>query len=233
MSGLKELKERCYEANLEIPRQGLAIYTFGNVSAFDREKGVFAIKPSGVPYGELRAEDMVAVDLEGRVVEGRLKPSSDTPTHRVLYEAFPHLGGVAHTHSSYATAWAQARRPVPITGTTHADHLAGDIPVTEEMDDEMIAGEYEVQTGRQILRALERQGLCEREVQMILVASHGPFTWGESPEKAVYNAAVLEELCRMALLTEQIAPEAGRMKQALIEKHYLRKHGGGAYYGQG
>ncbi len=217
---------------MEIPRRNLAIYTFGNVSAFDPDEGVFAIKPSGVAYSELKVDDMVMVNLEGQVVEGKMRPSSDTMTHAVLYKAFPRLGGIVHTHSTYAVAWAQAKRAVPIYGTTHADHLAGDIPVTEVMTDEMIKGDYEEQTGYQILNALRDQNLSVDEVQMILVASHGPFTWGKTPEKAVYNAAVLEELCRMALFTEQIDPRAGRMKQALIDKHYLRKHGKDAYYGQ-
>ena len=217
---------------MEIPERNLAIYTFGNVSAYDRERELFAIKPSGVAYDELKPDDMVLVDLEGKVVEGELRPSSDTMTHAVLYRAFPHLGGIVHTHSCYAVAWAQARRAVPIYGTTHADHLAGDIPVTEVMSDEMIKGDYEEQTGHQILNALKDQGLSEREVQMILVASHGPFTWGDSPAKAVYNAAVLEELCRMALFTEQINSNTPRMKDSLIDKHYQRKHGKDAYYGQ-
>jgi len=232
VSSLKELKEICFEANMEIPRRNLAIYTFGNVSAFDAGEGLFAIKPSGVAYEELKAEDIVLVNLEGKVVEGKMRPSSDTMTHAVLYKAYPQLGGIVHTHSTYAVAWAQAKRAVPIYGTTHADHLAGDIPVTEVMSDEMIKGNYEEQTGYQILNALRDQNLSVDEVQMILVASHGPFTWGKTPEKAVYNAAVLEELCRMALFTEQINPHGGRMKQALIDKHYLRKHGKDAYYGQ-
>jgi len=232
MGSLKELKQVCFEANMEIPERNLAIYTFGNVSAFDPGQGVFAIKPSGVAYSELKEEDMVLVNLEGKVVEGRMRPSSDTMTHTVLYKTFPQLRGIVHTHSTYAVAWAQAKRSVPIYGTTHADHVAGDIPVTEVMSDEMIKGDYEEQTGYQILNALRDQNLSVEEVQMILVASHGPFTWGNSPEKAVYNAAVLEELCRMALFTEQVDPRSDRMKQALIDKHYQRKHGKNAYYGQ-
>jgi L-ribulose-5-phosphate 4-epimerase len=232
MSRIKELKEICFEANMEIPRRNLAIYTFGNVSAYDPNEKIFAIKPSGVEYSKLNVDDMVLVDLDGKVVEGSMRPSSDTMTHAVLYKAFPTMGGIVHTHSTYAVAWAQACRSVPIYGTTHADHLAGDIPVTDVMSDSMIKGDYEEQTGYQILTALKDQNLSVEEVQMILVASHGPFTWGSSPEKAVYNAAVLEELCRIALFTEQIKPCALRMKQSLIDKHYQRKHGKDAYYGQ-
>ncbi|NPD74671.1 MULTISPECIES: L-ribulose-5-phosphate 4-epimerase [unclassified Oceanispirochaeta] len=232
MSRIKELKEICFEANMEIPRRNLAIYTFGNVSAYDTNEKLFAIKPSGVEYSKLKADDMVLVDLDGKVVEGSMRPSSDTKTHAVLYKAFPSLGGIVHTHSTYAVAWAQACCSVPIYGTTHADHLAGDIPVTDVMSDTMIKGDYEEQTGYQILTALKDQNLSVDEVQMILVASHGPFTWGSTPEKAVYNAAVLEELCRMALFTEQIKPGAPRLKQSLIDKHYQRKHGKDAYYGQ-
>lgn len=232
MSSYKELKERCYLANMDIPRQKLAIYTFGNVSAIDRDRGVFAIKPSGVPYDDLKPEDMVVLDLEGKRVEGRMNPSSDTPTHRVLYKAFPEIGGIVHTHSTYATAWAQACRAIPIYGTTHADHIPGEIPVTEVMSDQAIQGDYEVETGQQILQRMG-QGLKPSEVTMILVACHGPFTWGVSPEKAVYHAAVLEELAKMAAVTEGVNPQIKPIKQSMIDKHYLRKHGPGAYYGQG
>jgi len=226
----QELKEIAWRCNLEIPKRGLAIYTFGNVSAMDREHGVFAIKPSGVPYEELRVEDMVVVDLDNRVVEGRLRPSSDTKTHAVLYRSFPDIGGVAHTHSTFAVAWAQAMTPVPIMGTTHADHLQADIPCTGVMSDRLIKGDYEEATGQQIIETFEK--LSYKEVEMVLVACHGPFTWGASPEKAVYNSVVLEELCRMALLTLEIDPNTPRLPQALIDKHYQRKHGDQAYYGQ-
>lgn len=232
MDKYKELKEICYEANMDIPKRNLAIYTFGNVSAIDRNNSVFAIKPSGVPYNELRVEDMVLVDLTGKKFEGKMNPSSDTMTHAVLYSAFPELGGIVHTHATYSVAWAQACREVPIYGTTHADHIAGNIPVTDIMTDEMIKGNYEEQTGYQILNAMRRGNLSANEVQMILVACHGPFTWGKTPEKAVYNAAVLEELCRMAFLTESINPKINPMKDSLINKHYQRKHGKNAYYGQ-
>lgn len=232
MSSYQELKDICYEANMEIPRQNLAIYTFGNVSAFDRDKGVFAIKPSGVPYTELKAGDMVILDLEGKKVEGTMNPSSDTPTHRVLYKAFPQLGGIVHTHSTYATAWAQACRGIPIYGTTHADHIAGEIPVTQVMSDEAIKGDYEEETGMQILDRLGTE-LSADEVNMILVACHGPFTWGKTAMKAVYNAAVLEELARMAFITESVNSQVRPIKESIMNKHYQRKHGKSAYYGQG
>jgi L-ribulose-5-phosphate 4-epimerase len=227
---LRELKEATWRCNLEIPKHGLAIYTFGNVSAIDRERGAFAIKPSGVPYELLKPEDMVVVDLDGQIVEGSLNPSSDTKTHLVLYRAFPTIGGIAHTHSTHATAWAQAARAIPILGTTHADHLHRDIPCTEFMPDDRIQNDYEVETGQQILRTFET--ISYEEVEMVLVAGHGPFTWGKTPEKAVYNNVVLEELARMALYTIQINSQIPRLKESLIQKHYQRKHGPDAYYGQ-
>jgi len=226
----KDLKERALMCNLEIPKHGLAIYTFGNVSAFDPHRAVFAIKPSGVPYEILKSDDMIVVDLDYRVVEGKLRPSSDTKTHAVLYRHFQDIGGIAHTHSTFAVAWAQANRPIPIFGTTHADHLQCDIPCTLQMNDEMIRGDYEEETGKQIVKTFEN--LSHKEIEMVLVASHGPFTWGETAEKAVYNSAVLEEIAKMAYLTIRINSEAPRLKSALIEKHYQRKHGAGAYYGQ-
>lgn len=232
MDKYKELKEICFEANMDIPRRNLAIYTFGNVSAFDRDNGVFAIKPSGVPYDQLKAEDMVLVDIVGNKIDGKMNPSSDTMTHAVLYNAFPHLGGIVHTHSTYSVAWSQSCRSVPIYGTTHADHIAGNIPNTEKMSKDMIKGNYEEQTGFQILNALKNNNLSSTEVQMILVACHGPFTWGSTPKKAVYNAAVLENICKMAYLTEQINPAINQIEDSLIDKHYQRKHGQNAYYGQ-
>ena len=225
-----ELKHRVYEANLELPRAGVVIYNFGNVSAIDRDRGVIAIKPSGVLYENLEPEDMVIVDLDGNVVEGALKPSSDTKTHLVLYRHFPHIGGVVHTHSLYAVAWAQACRAIPVYGTTHADHLHLDIPVTELMSDEAIGRDYEEETGLQIVKAFAH--ISPDEVPMVLVAGHGPFAWGQTPEKAVYHAVILEELAKMALFTEQVNPQTPRLKEALIEKHYRRKHGPNAYYGQ-
>ncbi len=226
----EELKHRVYEANMELPRAGVVIYNFGNVSAIDRERGVIAIKPSGVMYEDLEPEDIVIVDLDGRVVEGRLKPSSDTKTHLVLYRHFPNIGGVVHTHSTYAVTWAQACRSIPVYGTTHADHLHLDIPVTELMSDEAIALDYEEETGLQIVKTFEH--ISPDEVPMVLVAGHGPFAWGPTPEKAVYHAVILEELAKLALLTEQVNPQTPRLKEALIQKHYQRKHGPNAYYGQ-
>ncbi len=230
MGRYRHIKESAYEANIQIPVLGLAIFTFGNVSAFDKDLGVFAIKPSGVNYAELTPEHMVVVDLENRVVEGNLRPSSDTNTHSVLYRHFEGTGGIAHTHSTYATGWAQACRPIPIYGTTHADHLASDIPCTEVMSDEMVRGNYETETGNQIVAVFEE--LSWGQVEMVLVACHGPFTWGETAEKALYNSAVLEEIAHMALISEMVNPDVGRLKQTLIAKHYQRKHGEDAYYGQ-
>jgi L-ribulose-5-phosphate 4-epimerase len=225
-----ELKREAYEANMEIPKQGLAIYTFGNVSAFDAAQGVFAIKPSGVPYDALGADSMVVVDLDGTIVEGTGRPSSDTKTHAVLYRAFGDIGGICHSHSMYAVAWAQACREIPVFGTTHADHLTSPIPVTEPMSDDAIERDYEVETGVQILERL--RGLDHHEIEMIVVACHGPFTWGKSALQAVYNSRVLEEIAHMAFLTQTINPAAPPIKDSLIRKHYLRKHGAKAYYGQ-
>jgi len=232
MNPYRTIKEAVYAANMQLPALGLVLFTFGNASAVDRQRGVFAIKPSGVPYAELQADDMVTVDLEGRVVEGRLRPSSDTPTHAVLYKRWPAIGGIVHTHSTYATAWAQAQLDIPIFGTTHADHLTVDVPCAPVMRDELIEGDYEYMTGLQIVEAFEDKGLSPLDVEMALVANHAPFTWGATVEKAVYNSAVLEEIARMAWLTRQIRPDAPRLKEALIRKHYERKHGKNAYYGQ-
>lgn len=233
MSKYQSLKEAAWEANMEIPVQKLAIYTFGNVSAIDRAAGIIAIKPSGVPYSELKPEDMVLVDLDNNLVEGTKRPSSDTKTHTLLYRNFEGIGGVCHTHSTYAVAWAQALRAIPNLGTTHADHLVAHVPVTDVMSDEMIQGDYEHETGNQILDVFRRENLSPTEVEMVLVACHGPFTWGKDAAKAVYNAAVLEQLAQMAYLTLQISPGTPAIKQALIDKHYFRKHGQNAYYGQG
>jgi len=233
MSKYTYLKEQVYEANMEIPRENLAIVTFGNVSGIDREAGVIAIKPSGVPYHKLRVEDIVVLDLENRVVEGSMRPSSDTKTHTLLYKHFPSIGGVCHTHSTYAVAWAQAIRAIPNLGTTHADHLTTAVPVTEVMSDEMIQRDYELETGNQILDLFAAGKLSYEETEMVLVACHGPFTWGKDPAKAVYNSVVLEEIAKMAYLTLHINPSAQNIKQGLIDKHYFRKHGKDAYYGQG
>ena len=228
----RTIQEAAYRANMRLPELGLVLFTFGNASAIDRDRGVFAIKPSGVPYAELRSEDMVIVDLEGEIVQGEMRPSSDTRTHAVLYKEWPELGGIVHTHSTYATAWAQTQLDIPIFGTTHADHLTVDIPCAPVMADAMIEGNYEHMTGYQITEDFARRGLSPTEVEMVLVANHAPFTWGKTVEKAVYHSAVLEEVAKMAWLTRQIRPDAPRLKDALIRKHYERKHGKDAYYGQ-
>ena len=232
MSDYQAIKESAYAANMQLPDLGLVLFTFGNASAVDRAQGVFAIKPSGVPYKDLKPEDMVIVDFENNIIEGTKRPSSDTKTHAVLYKHWENIGGIVHTHSTYATAWAQTQQDIPIFGTTHADHLTVDIPCAPVTNDAMIEGDYEYQTGFQILNAFQDKGLSPAEVEMVLVANHAPFTWGKTVEKAVYNSAVLEELARMAYLTLQIRPDAPRLKDALIRKHYDRKHGQNAYYGQ-
>ena len=232
MSRYKTIREEAYEANMQLPKLGLVLFTFGNVSAADRAAGVFAIKPSGVPYEDLSPEKMVIVDFEGNTVEGTLRPSSDTKTHAVLYKHWEGIGGIVHTHSTYATAWAQAQRDIPIFGTTHADHLTEDIPCAPPMNDDMIQGDYEYETGFQIMNCLKERGLSYAEIEMILVGAHAPFTWGKTAAKAVYNSAVLETVAHMALLTEQINAQAPKLKNALIKKHYERKHGPLSYYGQ-
>lgn len=232
MSKYSKIKKQAYEGNMQLSKLGLVLFTFGNVSVADHEAGVFAIKPSGVAYEKLTPEKMVVVDFDGKVVKGDLKPSSDTKTHAVLYRHCNNMVSIVHTHSTYATAWAQSLRDIPNYGTTHADHTICDIPCAPPMDDKMIEGDYEYETGFQILNCLKNKNLSYEEVEMILVGSHAPFAWGKSVEKAVYNAAVLEELARIALLTEQINPSAKRMKDSLVNKHYERKHGNNAYYGQ-
>lgn len=232
MDKYQKIREEAYAANMQLPKLGLVLFTFGNVSAADRAKGVFAIKPSGVPYEELSPENMVIVDFDGNTVDGDLRPSSDTKTHAVLYKHWQDISGIVHTHSTYATAWAQAQTDIPIFGTTHADHLTVDIPCAPPMADEMIAGNYEYETGFQIINHFEQLGLSYQEVEMILVGNHAPFTWGKTAHKAVYNSAVLEAVAQMALLTRQINPEAPKLKDALIKKHFERKHGPDSYYGQ-
>jgi L-ribulose-5-phosphate 4-epimerase len=232
MSRYKTLQEEAYEANMQLPKLGLVLFTFGNVSAADRNAGVFAIKPSGVPYEELTPEKMVLVDFDGMTVAGDLRPSSDTKTHAVLYKHWDGIGGIVHTHSTYATAWAQAQRDIPVYGTTHADHLTEPIPCAPPMNDALIQGDYEYQTGFQIMDCLRDRGLDYKEIEMILVGNHAPFTWGKTARKAVYNSAVLESVAQMAVLTEQINPDAPTMKETLIKKHYERKHGPLSYYGQ-
>ncbi len=226
-----KIKQEAYNANMQLPKLGLVLFTFGNVSVADREKNVFAIKPSGVPYDELSPESMVIVDFDANIIEGDLRPSSDTNTHAVLYKHW-NIGAIVHTHSTYATAWAQSQRDIPIFGTTHADHNTVDIPCAPPMIDEMIKGNYETETGFQIMNCFKEKGLNYKEVEMMLVGNHAPFTWGKNADKAVYNAAVLENIAQMAWLTEQINPNAPRLKDALIKKHYDRKHGEGSYYGQ-
>jgi L-ribulose-5-phosphate 4-epimerase len=232
MSKHKKIQELAYSANMQLQELGLVIFTFGNVSVADRKSSLFAIKPSGIPYEELTPESMVVVNFDGEVIKGDLKPSSDTLTHAVLYKEWGDIGAIVHTHSTYATAWAQALRDIPIYGTTHADHLTVDIPCAAPMSDEMIRGQYEYETGYQIINCLKERKYSYSEVEMILVGNHAPFAWGTTGRKAVYNAAVLEEVAKMAYLTEQINSGASRMKDALIEKHWERKHGKGAYYGQ-
>ena len=238
MSKYQSLKEEAYEANMEIPAQHLALYTWGNVSAFDKAAGVFAIKPSGVPYPELTADSMVVVDLEGKVVEGNLRPSSDTPTHLVLYKEFSvkdgaDINGIIHTHSTYAVSWAQAVRPVPLFGTTHADHIQTEVPCTPYLSEEAVKNDYEKETGDLIVSHFRSLKLNPAEVNMVLVGGHGPFCWGKTAAKSVYNAAVLEEVSHMALNTLLLKPDANPLPDYIINKHYMRKHGPNAYYGQG
>lgn len=232
MSKYQALKQECYEANMQLNELNLVVYTFGNVSAVDRENGVFAIKPSGVPYEELKAEDIVIVDFDNNIIEGDKRPSSDTKTHAYLYKHWPNIGGIAHTHATYSVAWSQAQRDVPIFGTTHADHLTADIPCAPPMADHLIEGNYEHNTGIQILDCFKEKNLSYEEVEMVLLGNHGPFAWGKNAAKAVYNSKVLEVCAEMAYLTLQINPAAPRLKDSLIKKHYDRKHGKDAYYGQ-
>jgi L-ribulose-5-phosphate 4-epimerase len=226
----RELKREVYEANMELEKRKLVTYTFGNVSQVDRQHGVIGIKPSGVPYEDLTLEDIVIVDLNNQVVEGRLNPSSDTKTHTYLYRQWDSIGGVTHTHSTYATAWAQAQLAIPCYGTTHADYVYGEIPCTAVMRDDQIARDYEEETGVQILECFANRD--PKESPMVIVAGHAPFTWGDSAAKSVYHAVLLEEMAKMAYLTKTLAPNVGPLKQALTDKHYLRKHGKDAYYGQ-
>jgi len=226
---LEELKEKVLRANLELPKHGLVTFTWGNVSGIDREKGLVVIKPSGIEYEGMTAEDMVVVDLDGNVVEGKWKPSSDTPTHLALYKAFPNIGGVVHTHSRWATSWSQAGRGIPAYGTTHGDYFYGEIPCTRKMTKTEINGEYELETGNVIVERFK--DLSPDDVPGVLVFSHGPFAWGNDPHNAVHNAVVMEEVAFMAFHTEKLNPDVQVMDQALLDKHYLRKHGKNAYYG--
>ena len=229
--GIKELKEMCCQANLELARKGLVVYTWGNVSQLDREKGIFVIKPSGVPYEELTGEMMVAVDVEtGRALEDHYKPSSDTPTHVELYRAFEGIGGVTHTHSPAATAWAQACRGIPCLGTTHADYFHGDVPVTRHLTKEEVEQAYEKNTGKVIVETF--QGRNPVHTPAVLCAGHGPFTWGKDAAQSVYHAVVLEEVAKMAMWTYAVNAGAESLPQHVADKHFLRKHGPNAYYGQ-
>jgi L-ribulose-5-phosphate 4-epimerase len=227
---LEALKQQVLEANLNLPKYGLVTFTWGNVSGIDRDKGLIVIKPSGVPYESLKVEDMVVLDLYGNKVEGELRPSSDAPTHLVLYQAFPDIGGIVHTHSSWATSWAQANRPIPAFGTTQADYFYGCIPCTRQLTEEEIRGQYEVETGKVIVETFKN--INPNYVPGVLVGSHGPFAWGESPDQAIHNAVVLEEVAKMAYRTIKLNPLSTDIDQNLLDKHYLRKHGKNAYYGQ-
>lgn len=234
----EEIRNQAYIANMKIPENHLALYTWGNVSAFDKQNAIFAIKPSGVPYEELTPESMVIVDVEGKKVDGKLNPSSDTPTHAVLYKEFglkqnAQIGGIIHTHSTYAVSWAQALKDVPLFGTTHADHIQTTVPCTPYLSKQAVETNYEYETGIQILKLFEERKLNPSEVNMVLCGGHGPFCWGKDAEKAVYNATVLEEICKMAINTLIINPNANPLPQYIVNKHYERKHGPNAYYGQG
>lgn len=227
---LEELKQMVLEANLALTKHNLVTFTWGNVSGINREENLIVIKPSGVPYDNLKIEDMVVVDFDGNIVEGKLKPSSDTPTHTILYKMFPNIGGVVHTHAPYSTSWAQAGRCIPPLGTTHADYFYGIIPCTREMTEHEINGDYELETGNVIVETFK--DLNPDEIPSVLIHSHAPFSWGKDPEEALHNAVVLEEVAKMAIQTYQLNPKIPNMDQLLIDKHFLRKHGSTAYYGQ-
>ncbi len=226
----QNLRDEVYESNMEVSRRGLVLYTFGNVSAIDRAKGLIAIKPSGVSYAELKPSDIVVLDLHGKIVDSKLKPSSDTKTHLHLYRHFPNIGGVCHTHSTHATAWSQSKLPLPCFGTTHADYGWGAIPITRGLTAKQIEQDYELETGIQITDTFKK--LSYEAIEMVLVASHAPFTWGKNAERAVFNAVVLEEIAKMAIYSKQINARLKQVSQALLNKHYQRKHGPNSYYGQ-
>lgn len=229
---LEALKEEVYYANLELPKQGLIKYTWGNVSGIDREKGLFVIKPSGVDYETLKPADMVVCDLEGKVVEGEMNPSSDTPTHAVLYKHYKEIGGIVHTHSTWATIWAQAGLDVPAMGTTHADTFYGKVPCARFLIQTEIDNGYEMETGNVIIETFEKRGIDPMEVPGVLLHGHGPFTWGKNADSAVMNAVVLDEVCKMNLFARQLNHFSEELPQRILDKHYLRKHGKDAYYGQ-
>jgi len=227
---LPDLRRAVLEANLELVRHGLVLFTFGNASGISRNDSLVVIKPSGVPYELMRPVDLVVTDLDGKIVEGKLRPSSDLPTHLILYKAFPRIGGVSHTHSEYATAWAQARRAIPCFGTTHADYFHGEVPVTDELEDSEISSDYEENTGHAIVRAFRSRDYSS--IPGVLVANHGPFTWGPDPAASAHNAVILESVARMAYFTLGINSQARAIERSLHDKHFLRKHGKDAYYGQ-
>ena len=229
---LKSVREAVYEANMELPRRGLVTYTWGNVSAVDRAAGLMVIKPSGVEYEDLSPDKLVVLDLDGRRVEGSLNPSSDTKTHLELYRAFPEIGGIVHTHSAHAVAWAQAGRDIPCFGTTHADYFYGPVPCARALSPEEVEDDYEGSTGRVIVETFRERGRNPVHVPGVICRSHGPFTWGRDAAQAVYHAAVLEEVAKMAIFTVQINPEALPAPQHVLDKHFMRKHGPNAYYGQ-
>ena len=229
---LEQLKKDVYEANMELPRRGLITYTWGNVSGRDAETGYFVIKPSGVDYDKLSPEDMVVVDLNGKVIEGKYRPSSDTPTHIELYKKYPEIGGIVHTHSPEATSWAQAGRSIPLYGTTHADYFYGPIPCARSLTKEEIEGEYERNTGLVIIETFEKNGINPVYTPGVLCVNHGPFTWGKDAAEAVHNAVVLEEVAKMATKTELINPKVKSAPDTIRDKHFFRKHGANAYYGQ-
>lgn len=229
---LDSLKEQVLKANLLLPEYKMVTFTWGNVSGIDREEGLVVIKPSGVPYEELKADDLVVVDLDGEVIEGSLRPSSDTATHLALYKAFSEIGGIVHTHSPWATSWAQAARPIPPLGTTHADYYYGEIPCTRILTEQEITSGYELETGNVIIETFRNKGLDPVAMPGVLVSGHAPFAWGKDAMQAVHNAVVLEEVAKMALQTYQLNPNAQPIDQYLLDKHYLRKHGKNAYYGQ-
>lgn len=233
---LEELKQKVFEANLQLVKYNLVVLTWGNVSAIDRENGLFVIKPSGVPYDSMTAEDMVVMDLKGNKIEGELNPSSDTPTHLELYRQFKDIGGIVHTHSSWACSWAQSGRDIPAYGTTHADYTNGAVPCARGLTQSEVEGEYELNTGKVIVEEFEKRGICPAECPAVLIHRHGPFTWGKDAFKAVENALILEEVAKMAYRTEAISGFADNsnigIESYLLDKHYQRKHGANAYYGQ-
>lgn len=229
---LEQLKQVVFEANLELPKRGLVTYTWGNVSAIDQETGYVVIKPSGIDYDKMKPEDMVVVDLKGNTIEGKYRPSSDMQTHVELYKKYPQMGGIVHTHSTWATSWAQAKREIPLYGTTHADYFYGSIPCARNLTEEEINGAYERNTGLVIIETLEKCGIDPMSTPGILCSNHGPFTWGKDAKEAVHNSVVLEEVAKMAAFTETINPNVKPAPKSMVEKHYLRKHGKNAYYGQ-